>query len=221
MLVSAVGNKGNATLYYPAAYETVIGVGAVDSGGNVAWMSNRNDSVFLTAPGMDVKTTGVNVGCVTDSGTSFSTPIVSAAAAVLLSIDHTLLPEEIRTLLAGTATDRGAAGWDANYGYGILNMAQAVAQAEAQAAEQEEIPDMPCAFTSASILRNYTDEARNVIYFLASYDDNGRCLAVQSWQLTVPAGRKIAIQAPDEGTRYGQFVCDADTMIPLAHARKP
>ena len=126
VIVSAVGNNGNAGIFYPAFYETVIGVGAVDETGAVYYHSNQNDSVFLTAPGANVKTTGRVGGYTNASGTSFAVPYVTAAAAVLRGIDPDLTPNAIRELLAQTATDRGEKGWDRAYGWGIVNIGESV-----------------------------------------------------------------------------------------------
>ena len=126
IIVSAVGNNGNASLYFPACYETVIGVGAVDETGTVYYHSNQNDSVFLTAPGANVKTAGRTAGYTTASGTSFAVPSVTAAVAVLRGLDHDLTPQAIRELLSQTATDKGAEGWDKCYGWGIVNIGGSV-----------------------------------------------------------------------------------------------
>ena len=215
-VVAAVGNNGSRGINYPAAYDTVIGVGIVDRDGSHYYLSNTNESVFLTAPGVNVKTAGHLGGYVTATGTSFAVPYVTAAAAVLLSIDGSLDPAEIRQLLADTAADKGKRGWDEEYGYGILDLSGCVAALTGEG----ETPDTPCAFTSASTLRNYTDADIEATYFLAAYDETGKCLSVKLWRLTLPAGRTVTVQAPDETMLYGQFVCETATMTPLAHARE-
>ena len=126
LIVSAVGNNGNASLYFPACYETVIGVGAVDESGAVYYHSNQNASVFLTAPGANVKTAGPMGGYTNDSGTSFAVPYVTSAVAVLLGEDRDLTPQQVRDLLAETATDKGAAGWDKTFGWGVVNIGDSV-----------------------------------------------------------------------------------------------
>ena len=126
VIVSAVGNNGNASLLYPACYETVIGVGAVDETGAVYYKSNQNDSVFLTAPGANVKTAGRIGGYTTANGTSFAVPHVTAAVAVLRGIDPELTPKDVRELLSRTAADRGAKDWDKGYGWGIVNIGESV-----------------------------------------------------------------------------------------------
>ena len=126
IIVSAVGNNGNASVYFPACYETVIGVGAVDETGEIYYHSNQNDSVFLTAPGANVKTTGRVGGYTTASGTSFAVPYVTAAVAVLRGVGPDLTPEAIRKLLSETATDKGVPGWDEAYGWGIVNIGESL-----------------------------------------------------------------------------------------------
>ena len=127
LVVSAVGNNGDARLYYPAAYDTVIGVGAVGEDGIVYLRSNHNASLFLTAPGVNVTTTFAQGGYGTATGTSFAVPAVTAAAAVLLSARADLTPARLRELLAGSAEDRGIQGFDEYYGHGILNISGSLA----------------------------------------------------------------------------------------------
>ena len=215
-VVAAVGNTGKDTTYYPAGYDSVIGVGSVDQNQNVSSRSNRNGSVFLTAPGVDVRSTDSLGGYTLSTGTSFAVPQVTGAAAVLMGIDGTLTAAEIRSLLAQTAIDRGAEGYDESCGYGILNVAGSVA---ALAGEGER-PETPCAFTSASTLCNYTGADIDLIYLLAEYDESGRCLGVKRWLFTVPARGSVAIEPPDENTIFGQFICETAAMTPLAAAGK-
>ncbi len=213
VVVAAAGNKGKSGLNYPAAYETVIGVGSVDRDGIRYYHSNHNESVFLTAPGVNVKTTGFQGGYVTATGTSFAVSYVTAAAAVLLGADAALTPADIRAILAGTALDRGAAGWDEEYGWGILSIAGCVT-----ALEEREAP--PCVFTSASTVRNDTDRDIDCTYLLAEYDESGRCVNVRTWRFTLPALSTAEILPPEENRICCQLLCETETMIPLAKARR-
>jgi len=54
-------------------------------------------------------------------GTSASTPHVAGTAALLLSVDSTLTPSQLQTVLETTAVDLGAAGKDNLYGSGRIN----------------------------------------------------------------------------------------------------
>ncbi|MBR2742419.1 MAG: S-layer homology domain-containing protein [Clostridia bacterium] len=126
VVVSAVGNANEnvpSALYYPAAYDTVIGVGAVDGEGVVASFSQRNESVMITANGVDIIAAAVQGGgeFVRVSGTSYSTAYVSALAADLFHTNPYLTPAQVRRILIKTATKPTGQAYDFAYGYGIIN----------------------------------------------------------------------------------------------------
>jgi|GEM_PF-2287751 len=122
IIVAAVGNDGTEELCYPAAYDNVIGVGSVDKNEGVSSVSQHNKSVFITAPGVNVKSTDYKGGYTTGSGTSYAAPFVTAAAAVMINIDDEIDLEQIKAVLSTSAADKGAEGYDEYYGYGILNL---------------------------------------------------------------------------------------------------
>ena len=219
LLVSAVGNTGRTTAYYPAGYDSVIGVGAVDQDGNVSSRSNHNASVFLTAPGTDVRSLDASGSYSLHTGTSFAAPQVAGAAAVLLGIDPTLSPWEIMDLLAASAIDRGTEGCDEYYGYGILNLGGSVRMLTG---EEEHLD--PCSFLPetgpASQIRNNSGAVISGTYLLAAYDEDGVCLEVKSYPLQIPAYGTVEIKAPPTGSRYGQFVYETETMKPLTTERR-
>jgi len=68
-------------------------------------------------------------------GASMSAPHVAAVAALMRALRPDLSADEIVALLASTATDLGAPGRDATYGYGLVN-----AYAAAAAAVPERMP---------------------------------------------------------------------------------
>ena len=120
--VASAGNEGTAQLYYPAAFPSVIGVGAVNDQKTVAYFSQRNDSVLITAPGQAVYSTS-NAGDYTlKSGTSFSAPMVVGLLARMLNADPTLTPQAAAQVLTTTAIDLGDEGYDTAYGYGLVSL---------------------------------------------------------------------------------------------------
>lgn len=129
--VAAAGNtflKGNGAIR-PASDPHVVSVSAVDRSGKVAGFATRNDAVDLTAPGVDLLAPfiGVQDGRVLrihleTSGTSFSTPMVSAAATWLRQARSDLSARQVSRLLTGSAGDLGQKGWDREYGAGLLNI---------------------------------------------------------------------------------------------------
>lgn len=122
-VIAAVGNDGpRAKAAYPAAYENVIAVTAVDSSGTVYRRAIRGPHVELAAQGVEVWTAASVEGARWKTGTSFAAPYVTAAAALLLQQDPTLTPEEIRVKLTASARDLGTEGFDETYGHGLLDL---------------------------------------------------------------------------------------------------
>ncbi|MDX1444218.1 MAG: S8 family serine peptidase [Gammaproteobacteria bacterium] len=74
--IAAAGNDGNTQKSYPASYDSVMSVAAVDSAKQVASFSQQNDQVEISGPGVGVKST-VPMGTgseasVTVDGSSYS-----------------------------------------------------------------------------------------------------------------------------------------------------
>jgi len=117
----------------------VIIVGSVDSSGRFSEFSNRAGASapsFITARGericcvyedgeVFVETIGGQQFVTLFSGTSFAAPQVSGAVALLAQAFPNLTGREITEILLDTARDAGAAGIDAVYGTGILDIAAA------------------------------------------------------------------------------------------------
>ena len=126
VLISSVGNDNRRypdNRYYPAAYETVLGVSALKRNGEVASFAQRNDSVFICAPGDRLKLASTTEGKTTfGSGTSYATAYVSGAVALLFSEDPELTPEDVRTILCKSADDLNQIGYDTISGWGALDM---------------------------------------------------------------------------------------------------
>lgn len=130
VLISSVGNDNKNyphNVYYPAAYDTVLGVSALKRDGEVAGFSQRNYCVDVCAPGDRLKLAAATRGKTTfGSGTSYSTAFVSGAAAVLVSKYPDLTPEEVRQIICESADDLGQVGYDTTSGWGALNLNSAL-----------------------------------------------------------------------------------------------
>lgn len=168
--------------FYPAAQEGVIGVGSVNGAG--AWhpRSARNDSVFVTAPGVSIDCIRPDTGnAYLASGTSFATPVVSGVAALALSQDPDMTRAEFSDLLARTAQDRGEPGYDMSYGYGIVNAGLLLAalgrdeQGEALSCDEGGI--YLSAWRPSPAEETYTA-------CVASYEENGRFCGVELQECT-------------------------------------
>lgn len=126
LLVSAVGNDyENApdTAYYPAAYDSVVGVGAYDGTG-VAAFSGRV-GVSVVAPGVNVAAVSNRneAKAVRRSGTSYACAYVTGVLADMLAADPTLTAADARAALYAAARDVGEPGFDAASGYGLVTAA--------------------------------------------------------------------------------------------------
>jgi hypothetical protein len=142
VLVAAAGNSGDGNpatneYSYPAAYASVIAVGATASNDVAPYWSNSGPYLELAAPGVSIystlptysvtltRTYGYNYG--TLSGTSMSCPHVTGTAALVMASDPTLTNVNVRTRLQTTADDLGPKGWDTVYGYGLVDADEAAA----------------------------------------------------------------------------------------------
>ncbi len=119
--IAAAGNAGNSTLSYPASYDAVVSVAAVDSNSAKASFSQYNNQVEIAAPGVGVNSTWRDGGYKSISGTSMATPHVSGVAALVWSHYPQCSNVQIRNALNKTAVDKGTAGRDVNFGFGIIN----------------------------------------------------------------------------------------------------
>ncbi|MDJ0789355.1 MAG: S8 family serine peptidase [Myxococcota bacterium] len=85
-VVAAAGNEGTNDPRFPAAYPTVIGVGALDREGKPFERGNRGRSVEILAPGVEIVSTVPGGGFAFSDGTSLATAHVSAALSLLSSV---------------------------------------------------------------------------------------------------------------------------------------
>jgi hypothetical protein len=133
-VVAAAGNSGNGTIECPASLPGVISVAASDRDGTEAYFSQRNAYVDITAPGEDIAAVSAYAASTTAEiklvdGTSFSSPLVAAAAALIKRTYPKLTPALIERALLYTAQDAGPYRRDDYFGYGILDAGAALAAA--------------------------------------------------------------------------------------------
>ena len=121
LLVAASGNDGKRGVTYPAAYETVVAVGAIDQNNQRCGFSSWGPNLELVAPGIGILSTYPSNSYATLQGTSMAAPHVAGVAALVWSKYPVLTNHEIRDRLAQTADDLGAAGFDEYYGYGKID----------------------------------------------------------------------------------------------------
>jgi len=114
----------------PVAHGLVLIAGATDNTQTLAPFSNKagnGAAYYLTALGVRVRANDNTQTPYLWSGTSFSAPAVAGAVALLAQAFPKLTAAQIVDLLLRTTNDLGAAGVDAVYGHGELNLARAFA----------------------------------------------------------------------------------------------
>ena len=157
LLVAAVGNgylRGN-DVEYPAALLQPVGSKGVGGRGLAVAASNRHGArasfsstgshVSLAAPGVGVFSAVSSASPLSSyprtelpgalgglygygSGTSFAAPQVAGAAALVWAANPQLRAAQVASILEQTASGRGS--WNAELGYGVLDVAAAVAKAQ-------------------------------------------------------------------------------------------
>jgi subtilisin family serine protease len=118
--VAAAGNDGQAEVVYPAAYSTVIDVASTNDSTIRSLFSNYGGQIALAAPGEAVITTYPGNRYAEVWGTSFSAPLVSGGAALLVGMGGDITPLQARNALM-QAVQIGQ-----ELGAGELNLLQAL-----------------------------------------------------------------------------------------------
>ena len=124
LVVASAGNLGGNTpdtVVYPAKYDSVIAVSAIDRNNNLASFSSIGPAVELTAPGLFTTSTLMGGNYSSFSGTSAAAPYVSGVAALLMVLEPSLTNVQIRQQLQMGAIDLGGPGRDTKFGFGLTN----------------------------------------------------------------------------------------------------
>ncbi|WP_018352247.1 type VII secretion-associated serine protease mycosin [Longispora albida] len=130
VVVAAAGNNETTgkKVPYPAAYDGVIGVGAIDAAGLRYAESQTGSYVDLVAPGAGVLTLARQSGHTTVSGTSFATAFVSASAALIRQYRPGLRASEVTARLLATADPAPGGRRSDAYGHGIVSPYRALTE---------------------------------------------------------------------------------------------
>lgn len=120
IVVAAVGNDGpSARPLYPAAFEPVVAVTAIDRRKNIYRWANQGPQVDFAAWGVSTPVALPKGGYGEESGTSFAAPIVAAAIAEQMAKGGGSASAAVQALIA-QAEDLGGKGRDNTYGYGLV-----------------------------------------------------------------------------------------------------
>ncbi len=146
--VFSAGNSGPeaATITRPHEHPSTLAVGATQEDGKVTDFSSRGPGKFrgvdtqkpdLTAPGNNITSSLPGGGYGQMSGTSMATPHVAGLVALMVQVNPSLNPVQLKEILIRTARSVDASGntiqgkvWNANYGFGKADALAAVLAAK-------------------------------------------------------------------------------------------
>ncbi|MGW4652007.1 type VII secretion-associated serine protease mycosin [Kitasatospora sp. NPDC004289] len=171
VVVASAGNDGHEIPTYPAAYETVLAVGASDRNNERAGFSQYGEFVDVAAPGVDMLSTVPKGGQCVDNGTSFSTPYVAGVAALLKQRHKDWTARQIRARIMQTAqrTERSSNRF---VGWGVVDPVKAVRSTAPPAEAPEDDPPVmlaqePLSAQPAGLVETQSDrDARTATYVL-------------------------------------------------------
>lgn len=154
IVVAAAGNESSSTKSYPAAYNGVVAVSAIDQNKSLAWYSNYGQAsdnwIDIAAPGGDTRVdldgdgnpdgvlstlgddSGGSIVLTYDyyQGTSMAAPHVAGVIALMLEANPAMTPADLDSWLPEIVDDLGATGKDIYYGTGLVNAVKAVHRAD-------------------------------------------------------------------------------------------
>lgn len=142
MLIAAAGNGttcgGAENLVYPASYNHVISVTAIGVNDNHVRTQTPNTyqhnlKVDIAAPGYEVAVLGVGSNYSISNGTSFSSPIVSGVAALILSVNPCLTVDQVEQVLKESSVNIDSL--NPNY-IGLIGAGRVDARAALEMAQQ-------------------------------------------------------------------------------------
>ena len=201
LVVAAAGNdrQNNSRAAYPASLPHVLTVAATDQSGKVAYFSSRSLANDVAAPGENIPVavpkfanpTGYDVY----DGTSFSSPIVAGAAAWVWNARPKLTGSQVADVLRASARDVSPPGWDADTGYGIVDIPTALAVAAPRADPDEPNDDIfavkPHGLTSAGA-SPLTTRTRGFAVVKARMDETEDPEDV--YRIWLPANRRVVVR---------------------------
>lgn len=218
ILIAAVGNYGSTTMYYPAAYENVIGVSSVGIEKNKSSFAQYNKSVLVTASGEKVKSTYKDGGYQILQGTSQAAPMVSGLAAVALSMNEDMTSEEFRQLLTETAEDLGENGYDVKFGYGLVNE-EALINRLMQNVEYYVSPINIRGGDAYVLIKNNTESILKASSIFSEYNQ-GKFIGCNETQITLLPDKEIIVKTKNNSNKISHFLWSGlDNLMTLATKR--
>ncbi len=99
-------------------------------------------------------------------GTSMATPLAAGVGALILEKNPSWTPAQVRHALESTATDKGTAGFDDIYGWGLIDALSAIDASQPTAASWADTDDDTVPDTPSDIFDDYATE--HTVYIITT-----------------------------------------------------
>ena len=183
--VVAMANDGLAIPSYPAAYSGVLAVGSSNGADGLSSYSNKGEWISCVAPGENIMSLSAqsNNEYVCFNGTSMAAPFVTGTVAYLASLNPTLSPYEVKSIIEKTADKiLGNETFNIERGYGRVNVYKAAKMAKEGNSGNVETPYSKVAIKVKveGVLRDEDGggsfEFMNYVPYVFLYDERGVCI---------------------------------------------
>ncbi|MDQ0339886.1 hypothetical protein J2S00_002681 [Caldalkalibacillus uzonensis] len=168
LVIAATGNSSERDIAmqvnYPAAYPSVLAVGAVNDQDERESYSNFGPEVDVVAPGT-VYTTDIGGGFTKMEGTSMAAPQVAGLAALIMHQYPDLTPIEVRNHLLYTAEDVDQEGWDIFTGHGRIDVGLALTTPPVKDIYANHSPDDAAPFPIETMVYSELRDKEDLDYF--------------------------------------------------------
>jgi subtilisin family serine protease len=173
LVIAGVGNPPAVFVQEPAGIADAVAVTAVDREGKlVTTVRGAPDrEIDIAAPGADIEAALPGGRYYSGTGTSAATAIVAGAAALIKATFPEADRDEQLRHLVWTTTDEGSPGRDVEYGWGVLNLVDALTS------EPRQPPAPSPSRTGGSQSIGETDDGTNPVVGVALIAGGLLCLA--------------------------------------------
>lgn len=173
LVIAGVGNPPAVFVQEPAGIAEAVAVTAVDRDGKLATTVRGapDREIDIAAPGADIEAALPGGRYYSGTGTSAATAIVAGAAALIRAKYPQADRDEQLRRLVWTTTDEGNPGRDFEYGWGELNLVDALTT------EPRQPPEPSPSRTGSSQVIGETDDGTNPAVGLALVAGGLLCLA--------------------------------------------
>ena len=216
-VIASSGNDGVFSPYgieYPAADPSVFAAGSINNADRIARHTERGALLDILAPGENVPIPYLDLDglhtVLTGTGTSFASPIVAGAAAILKQIDPSFTPQDVISILRSSGIDNydgdGEAGPTTGLIFPRLDLDNAIALALARRSGQPSSANVGLngkengvKFDAYGVLHFawFDESARNLKY--ATRGANGLWSAVSTIDANIDVGHYVSLGLTSTG----------------------